>query len=61
MDRSPGETQETGASADFTLYGDMLGPSGSEAGTYLGMEAENARTIALGVTGGHAHCRVGGF
>ena len=34
--------RQTGASADYTLYGDSLGPEGSSGATYLGMEAANA-------------------
>src|SRR4029453_17242043 len=34
--------RETGASADYTLYGDTLGPEGSRGETYLGMEEANA-------------------
>ena len=33
---------QTGASADYTLYGDTLGPAGSDGATYLRMEAANA-------------------
>jgi ABC-type Zn uptake system ZnuABC Zn-binding protein ZnuA len=51
--------QETGAAAGLTLYGDTLGPAGSGADTYLRMEAVNARTIALGLSGGRLRCRVG--
>ena len=43
---------DTGAGADETLYGDTLGPQGSRAGTYLGMEAENAQAIARGMSAG---------
>ena len=50
---------ETGAAAGLTLYGDTLGPSGSGADTYLRMESVNARTIALGLSGGGLRCRVG--
>jgi ABC-type Zn uptake system ZnuABC Zn-binding protein ZnuA len=53
--------QETGAAAGLTLYGDTLGPSGSGADTYLGMEAKNARTVALGLSGGRVSCRIGPF
>ena len=34
--------RETGAKADYVLYGDTLGPAGSPADTYLKMEAANA-------------------
>src|SRR4051812_23064035 len=51
--------RETGAAAGLTLYGDTLGKRGSDADTYLKMEAVNARTIALGLSGGRLECRVG--
>jgi zinc/manganese transport system substrate-binding protein len=51
--------RETGAAAGLTLYGDTLGPEGSSADTYLKMEATNARTIALGLSGGRLPCDVG--
>ena len=52
--------RETGAAAGLTLYGDTLGPEGSSADTYLKMEATNARTIALGLSGGRLGCRIEG-
>lgn len=42
---------ETDARAGGVLYGDSLGPPGSPADTYLGMEAANARTLAAGLLG----------
>jgi ABC-type Zn uptake system ZnuABC Zn-binding protein ZnuA/ABC-type Mn2+/Zn2+ transport system permease subunit len=51
--------RETGAAAGLTLYGDTLGPAGSDADTYLKMEAVNARTIALGLSAGRLRCHVG--
>jgi ABC-type Zn uptake system ZnuABC Zn-binding protein ZnuA len=50
--------RETGAGAGLTLYGDTLGPPGSGADTYLKMEAENARTIALGLSAGRVRCSI---
>jgi zinc/manganese transport system substrate-binding protein len=50
--------RETGASADYTLYGDTLGPKGSEGATYLSMEAANATALAAGFTGGRVHCSI---
>ena len=47
---------QTGASADYTLYGDTLGPSGSPGATYLGMEKANANAMARGFTGGAHGC-----
>jgi ABC-type Zn uptake system ZnuABC Zn-binding protein ZnuA/ABC-type Mn2+/Zn2+ transport system permease subunit len=49
--------RETGASADYTLYGDSLGPQGSPGGTYLEMEAANAGAMVKGFTGGSISCR----
>ncbi|HEX3317701.1 MAG TPA: zinc ABC transporter substrate-binding protein [Solirubrobacteraceae bacterium] len=43
--------RDTGASSHDTLYGDTLGPKGSQGATYLGMEAANARAMARGFTG----------
>lgn len=49
--------EQTGASADYTLYGDTLGPSGSDGATYLGMEETNADAMVRGFTGGAHGCR----
>ena len=49
---------ETGASAAYTLYGDTLGPAGSAGGSYLSMEAANARAMAAGFTGGRVRCEL---
>lgn len=48
--------KETGASAQYKLYGDTLGPEGSGAATYLGMEAHNADAMVRGFTGGARGC-----
>ena len=48
--------RETGASADYTLYGDTLGPSGSSGATYLSMERANADAMVRGFTGGRLSC-----
>jgi len=48
---------QTGASADYTLYGDTLGPEGSSGATYLTMEAANANAMVRGFTGGRQGCR----
>lgn len=48
---------QTGASADYTLYGDTLGPQGSDGATYLRMEAANADSMVRGFTGGRRGCR----
>ena len=49
---------QTGASASYTLYGDTLGPQGSDGATYLRMEAANANAMARGFTGGRRGCRL---
>ena len=51
---------QTGASADYTLYGDTLGPAGSSGDTYLHMEAANADEMVKGFTGGRRGCRIDG-
>jgi ABC-type Zn uptake system ZnuABC Zn-binding protein ZnuA/ABC-type Mn2+/Zn2+ transport system permease subunit len=48
---------ETGASSNHTLYGDTLGPDGSEGSTYVGMEAANANAMVEGFTGGNRGCQ----
>lgn len=42
--------RDTGASAEYVLYGDTLGPADSEAGTYIGMMETNVDQIARGLT-----------
>lgn len=49
--------RETGASADYELYGDTLGPAGSDGATYLGMERHNADAMVQGFTAGRERCR----
>jgi zinc/manganese transport system substrate-binding protein len=53
--------RETGAKADSTLYGDTLGPRGSDGQTYLGMERHNANAMVRGFTGGARGCAIGGL
>ncbi len=48
--------RQTGASADYTLYGDTLGPAGSPGATYLGMEKANADAMVRGFTEGRRGC-----
>ncbi len=48
---------QTGASSNYTLYGDTLGPEGSSGATYLTMEAANANAMARGFTDGRRGCR----
>lgn len=50
--------RQTGASADYTLYGDTLGPAGSSGDTYLRMEEANADAVVRGFTGGSRGCAV---
>jgi ABC-type Zn uptake system ZnuABC Zn-binding protein ZnuA len=49
-------SRQTGASADYTLYGDTLGPEGSSGATYLSMEAANANAMVRGFTDGRRGC-----
>jgi zinc/manganese transport system substrate-binding protein len=53
--------KETGASADYTLYGDTLGPAGSDGATYLGMERHNADAMVRGFTAGRQGCTIMGL
>lgn len=53
--------KETGATADLKLYGDTLGPAGSDGATYLGMEQHNAEAVVRGFTGGKVGCRIAGL
>jgi zinc/manganese transport system substrate-binding protein len=48
--------RQTGASAEYTLYGDTLGPAGSDGATYLSMEAANTDAMVRGFTGGRRGC-----
>jgi ABC-type Zn uptake system ZnuABC Zn-binding protein ZnuA/ABC-type Mn2+/Zn2+ transport system permease subunit len=48
--------RDTGASAEYSLYGDTLGPADSDAGTYIGMMEFNADQIAGGLSGGKVSC-----
>ncbi len=48
--------RQTGARADYVLYGDTLGPPGSEGSTYLAMERHNADAIVRGLTDGARGC-----
>lgn len=52
---------QTGASADYTLYGDSLGPAGSDGETYLRMEQANADAMARGFSGGARGCPIAGL
>jgi ABC-type Zn uptake system ZnuABC Zn-binding protein ZnuA len=52
--------RETGASAGYTLYGDTLGPAGSDGATYLRMERHNADAMVRGFTAGRRGCAIAG-
>ncbi len=54
-------SNETGASADYTLYGDTLGPKGSPGATYLTMEQANADAMVRGFTAGKRGCTIPGI
>jgi zinc/manganese transport system substrate-binding protein len=49
-------SREAGAQVGEPLFTDSLGPEGTPAGTYLGMMRENARRLALGMSGGARGC-----
>ncbi len=51
-------SSQTGASADYTLYGDTLGPEDSSGSTYLTMEGANAKAMVEGFTGGQRRCEL---
>ncbi len=53
--------KQTGARADYTLYGDTLGPTGSSGDTYLRMEEANADAMVKGFTGGASGCTISGL
>ena len=53
--------RQTGASAEYELYGDSLGEAGSPGATYLGMEAANADAMVKGFTGGSGSCEIAGL
>jgi ABC-type Zn uptake system ZnuABC Zn-binding protein ZnuA/ABC-type Mn2+/Zn2+ transport system permease subunit len=49
---------DTGASSDYTLFGDTLGAADSPEGTVLGAEAANAKAMVAGMTGGKERCTI---
>ncbi len=53
--------KQTGARADDTLYGDTLGPQGSDGDSYLKMEQANANAMIEGFTAGQDHCEIAGI
>jgi zinc/manganese transport system substrate-binding protein len=50
--------RQTGASSSYTLYGDTLGPAGSDGATYVASEAHNADAMLRGFTGGVRGCPI---
>lgn len=50
--------RQTGASADFELYGDSLGAEGTPGDTYLGMMQANADAMVRGFTDNRASCPI---
>ena len=53
--------QQTGASAQYTLYGDTLGPRNSDGPTYLTSELHNADAMVRGFTDGARGCQIAGI
>ena len=49
----------TGATTEYSLYGDTLGPQGSGAETWAGMIKSNADAMMRGFTGGRRGCDFG--
>ena len=49
---------QTGATSDYTLYGDTLGAEGSGGETYLRMEEANADAMVRGFSGGELGCKL---
>ena len=53
--------RQTGATSDYRLYGDTLGPKGSSGATYLTMERANAEAMVRGFTAGARGCPIAGI
>jgi zinc/manganese transport system substrate-binding protein len=53
--------RETGAAAGYALYGDTLGPAGSDGATYLAMERHNADAMVRGFTARRQGCAIPGL
>ena len=51
--------RQTGASSRYVLYGDTLGPEGSDGATYVQSEIHNADAMVRGFTGGERGCSIG--
>jgi ABC-type Zn uptake system ZnuABC Zn-binding protein ZnuA/ABC-type Mn2+/Zn2+ transport system permease subunit len=52
---------QTGATSDYELYGDTLGPKGSSGAAYLSMERANADAMVRGFTAGARGCPIAGI
>ena len=52
---------QTGASSNYTLYGDTLGPADSTGDTFLHMEEANADQMVKGFGGGRGDCEISGL
>ena len=50
--------RQTGASSDYELYSDTLGPEDSAGATYIGMEAANADAMVQGFSDGRVRCQL---
>jgi ABC-type Zn uptake system ZnuABC Zn-binding protein ZnuA len=50
--------RQTGASPDYELYGDTLGPADSDGATYVQSETHNADAMVRGFTGGARGCDI---
>lgn len=48
--------RDTGVRADYSLYGDTLGPEGSAGETWIGMMKTNADNLVAGMSGGDERC-----
>lgn len=53
--------EQTGASADYTLYADTLGTEDSDGATYLASEQANAEALARGFSDGEQGCPIRGL
>ncbi len=50
---------DTGASSNYQLYGDTLGPRTAAAGTLIGAALANTQAIVGGISGGRVRCLIG--
>ncbi len=50
---------DTGASSNYQLYGDTLGPRTAAAGTLIGAALANTQAIVGGISGGRVRCLFG--